>query len=144
MERGLSPSSQSNTNQFFNFKKTSKQVRGLIDITGDQMIFAKLHMWFTWILRMSSCQIREVFMHGPLSEDYQFKCELEKLKELSNDVDQNDELIFNLNLNKDECLSNNNNNNTKMMFKIENDQDLNEFLCGHIRIESLKQFFKVC
>jgi hypothetical protein len=47
-------------------KKTSKQVRGLIELTDDSMIFAKLHMWFTWILRMSSCQITEEFVHGIL------------------------------------------------------------------------------
>lgn len=42
------------------------------------MIFAKLHMWFTWILRMSSCQISEEFIHGPLSEDTQVKIEREQ------------------------------------------------------------------
>jgi hypothetical protein len=45
-------------------KKATKQVRGLIELTDDPMIFAKLHMWFTWILRMSSCQITEEFVHG--------------------------------------------------------------------------------
>jgi hypothetical protein len=36
-------------------------------------------MWFTWILRMSACQISEEFIHGPLSEDIQVRLEREKL-----------------------------------------------------------------
>lgn len=57
----------------FQKKPREKKVRGLIELTGDAMIFAKLHMWFTWILRMSSCQISEEFIHGPVSEDFQVK-----------------------------------------------------------------------
>ena len=52
-------------------KPCKKPIRGLTELTGDSMIFAKLHMWFTWILRMSACQISEEFIHGPLSEDVQ-------------------------------------------------------------------------
>ena len=62
-------------------KKRSRQprtIRGLIELTGDPLIFAKLHMWFTWILRMSSCQISEELVHGPLSEDTQVKMERER------------------------------------------------------------------
>lgn len=63
---------------------TSKQrnatLRGLIELTDDPMIYAKLHMWFTWILRMSSCQITEEFVHGPLSEDWQVKLERDQIK----------------------------------------------------------------
>ncbi|RNA22759.1 Folliculin [Brachionus plicatilis] len=70
-ERGLSPTG--NPAQILSFKKTSKQVRGLVELTDDPLIFAKLHMWFTWMLRMCSCQISEEFMHGPLSEDSQIK-----------------------------------------------------------------------
>ncbi len=50
-------------------------MRGLIELTGDTLIFAKLHMWFTWILRTSTCQISEELVHGPLSEDIQVRME---------------------------------------------------------------------
>ena len=64
-----------------------KKDRGLIELTDDPMIFAKLHMWFTWILRMSACQISEEFIHGPLSEDIQVR--LEKEEVFSNTQSQN-------------------------------------------------------
>lgn len=64
-----------------NSSSTSKQVRGLIELTDDAFIFAKLHMWFTWVLRMSQCQIIEEFMMGPLTEDFQVKFERERLNE---------------------------------------------------------------
>jgi len=35
-------------------------------------------MRFTWILRMSSCQISEEFVHGPVSEDWQVRAEREQ------------------------------------------------------------------
>lgn len=66
-----------NRSNLFKTKKT-KPIRGLAELTGDSMIFAKLHMWFTWILRMSSCQISEDVIHGPLSEDIQVKIEREQ------------------------------------------------------------------
>lgn len=90
----------------------NKQVRGLIELTDDKMIFAKLHMWFTWILRMSACQISEEFLHGPLTEDLQVKMEREELKEFYNDFNEK----FNKNIF-------NNNENTDILnygFKIEN------------------------
>jgi hypothetical protein len=73
-------------------RSTKKTARGLIELTGDSLIFAKvnkklinhliiyflfeikfnfqiqIHMWFTYVLRMSTCQISEEFIHGPLSE----------------------------------------------------------------------------
>ena len=64
-----------------NSSSNSKQVRGLIELTDDAFIFAKLHMWFTWVLRMSQCQIIEEFMMGPLTEDFQVKFERERLNE---------------------------------------------------------------
>jgi folliculin len=64
-----------------NANSSVKQVRGLIELTDDPLIFAKLHMWFTWVLRMSQCQIVEEFMMGPLTEDFQVKFERERLNE---------------------------------------------------------------
>jgi folliculin len=60
-------------------KKSNKSNRGLIELTNDNLIFAKLHMWFTWILRASACQISEEFLYGPLIEDLQIKLEEFKL-----------------------------------------------------------------
>lgn len=60
-------------------KKSNKSNRGLIELTNDSFIFAKLHMWFTWILRASACQISEEFLYGPLIEDLQIKLEEFKL-----------------------------------------------------------------
>ncbi|CAF0732756.1 unnamed protein product [Brachionus calyciflorus] len=148
-EKGLSPSAaQSCGSQFLNYKKTSKQVRGLIELTDDPLIFAKLHMWFTWILRMSSCQISEEFMHGPLSEDLQVKCEREKLKELAMDKnDCTDSFGNNLLMIKNDC------HYTQMNFYFNQESssesllnkslNMNEFLCSHLKIESLKHLFKL-
>jgi folliculin len=55
------------------------QLRSLTELTNDELIYAKLHMWFTWILRMSTCKISEEFVHGPLSEDLQVRIEREQL-----------------------------------------------------------------
>ncbi len=52
--------------------------RSLTELTSDSLIFGKLHMRFTWILRMSTCQISEEFVHGPMSEDWQVRMEREK------------------------------------------------------------------
>ena len=76
-----STSSYQRQTAMFIKKKASKQVRGLIELTDDPMIFAKLHMWFTWLLRMSSCQISEEYMHGPVSEDVQVRLERDQLRE---------------------------------------------------------------
>jgi folliculin len=70
----------SNRENIYAKKRQSKQVRGLIELTDDEHIFAKLHMWFTWILRMSSCQIREELVHGPVSEDMLVKNERDEFK----------------------------------------------------------------
>lgn len=130
IEKGITPGVQAQTGQFLNFKKNSKQVRGLVELTDDHLIFAKLHMWFTWILRMSSCQIREEFMHGPISEDLQVKSEREKLKELSRDKMDNEGLLM---------INNVSYFNKKAK---EIDENLSETLCGYIRVESLREFFR--
>lgn len=139
LDRGLSPTG--NQAQILSFKKSSKQVRGLIELTDDPLIFAKLHMWFTWILRMCSCQISEEFMHGPLSEDLQVKCEREKLRELS--IDESESQKFGLLMigmfPKDPF----ENNDCKPLLQIENNEDLNRTLCDFITIDSLRQLFKV-
>lgn len=139
VERGLSPNG--NQSQILSFKKKSKLVRGLTELTDDPLIFAKLHMWFTWILRMCSCQISEEFMHGPLSEDLQIKCEREKLRELS--IDENESQKFGLLMigmfAKEPFL----NTDSKPLFQIENNLDLNSALCEFISIESLRQLYKV-
>jgi len=59
-------------------KQRESRVRGLAELTGDALIFGRLHMRFTWILRMSSCQISEEFVHGPVSEDWQVRAEREQ------------------------------------------------------------------
>ena len=63
-------------------KSLEKRIRGLIELTDDTLIFAKLHMWFTWILRISHFQLVEEFMHAGLSEDLQVKFERDELEEL--------------------------------------------------------------
>ncbi len=58
------------------FKKSpNRSNRGLMELTNDSLIFAKLHMWLTWILRASAYQITEDFLHGPVMEDLQVKLE---------------------------------------------------------------------
>lgn len=68
----FSPQNTSTRDNFQFAKRTSsssKQVRGLIELCDDEHIFAKLHMWFTWILRTSSCRISERFVQASLPED---------------------------------------------------------------------------
>lgn len=68
-----------------------KQARSLIELCDDEQIFAKLHMWFTWMLRMSSRHITEVFVNGPVSEDCQVTFERQsELVEFSLNDDVND------------------------------------------------------
>ncbi len=89
------------------FKKSpNKSNRGLIELTNDSLIFAKLHMWFTWILRASACQITEEFVHGPINEDLQIKIEqitpseftdkieIDMFDQIDNDVDFKDSSLF--------------------------------------------------
>jgi hypothetical protein len=74
-----------------------KQARSLIELCDDEQIFAKLHMWFTWMLRMSSRHITEVFVNGPVSEDCQVTFERQSelvefsLNDDANDAGDNDE-----------------------------------------------------
>ncbi len=69
------------------FKKgQNKSNRGLIELTNDSLIFAKLHMWFTWILRACACQITEEFVHGPINEDLQIKIEQTGVPRDFNDI----------------------------------------------------------
>lgn len=104
--------------QFTNPNKKSS--RGLIELTDDPLIFSKLHMWFTWILRMSACQISEEFIHGPLSEDVQVRIERDKL------IEQN-------------CLNLDDRNNlSDLIFESENDNVLNGF-----QIETLRNIIEV-
>lgn len=49
--------------------------RSLGELTDDEQIFAKLHMWFTWILRTSTLQISEKLLQGPVVEDLQIRFE---------------------------------------------------------------------
>lgn len=67
------PFNSSNINLFK--KNFNKANRGLMELTNDSLIFTKLHMWFTWILRACVYRISEDFLYGPLLEDIQIKLE---------------------------------------------------------------------
>ncbi len=81
------------------FKKSpNKSTRGLIDLTNDKLIFAKIHMWFTWILRACVCRLKEEFLCGPPVEDVQIKIEQFKIKA---DIENSEENIGNLKISSD-------------------------------------------
>jgi folliculin len=132
--------------------------RGLIELTDDPLIFAKLHMWFTWILRMSACQISEEFMHAPLREDLQVKLERDELNEFWNANTSN-------NNNNNHNMSKSNSFNEICQFELENkssmagntsvnddemksctDQniDYNKLFLDSFHVESLRELIKVC
>ena len=136
-----------------------KKDRGLIELTDDPMIFAKLHMWFTWIMRMSSCQISEEFIHGPLSEDIQVKLEQQELlngdamampcnnngfmnKSFSNcsisEVSVENLSFRNLDAEFENCLRLEKNNNWPNSNEYENEAILNS-----LQVENLRQFIEV-
>jgi Vesicle coat protein involved in Golgi to plasma membrane transport len=75
-------------------KSPNKSMRGLIELTNDKLIFAKLHMWFTWILRACVCHLKEELLCGPLVEDVQIRIEQFKFM---NDIDSSQQINFDTN-----------------------------------------------
>jgi hypothetical protein len=146
-------------------KWSEKRIRGLIELTDDNLIFGKLHMWFTWVLRMSHFQLVEEFMHAGLSEDLQVKFERDEFNDeiyAENLTDPNNSskcsgLLSQKKKSIDLSLS------TKLLkLKCENSisgsggggggsyqernddhEQINELMLRHFRIENLKQLLKV-
>jgi hypothetical protein len=71
-------------------KSQNVPTRGLTDLTNDMIIFAKLHMWFTWILRACVYRLKEEFLCSAPVEDTQIK--IEKTKYL-NDIEIKNNII---------------------------------------------------
>ena len=103
-------------------KPAAKTLRGLAELTNDPEIFGRLHMWFTWLLRVSALRIREECYYGPISEDQQIKVEKFKyLTELDETLQEKvNSLNLNLNLNKNK----NEEQNISINIKMENLRDL--------------------
>ena len=70
-----SPTLYSNSTSNLYKKCPHKAIRGLVELTNDKLIFAKIHMWFTWILRACVCRLKEEFLCGPPVEDLQIQIE---------------------------------------------------------------------
>ena len=144
-------------------KKSSKLARGLIELTDDKYIFAKLHMWFTWILRMSSCQISEDWVTGPIDEDSQIRLEREQLNEfLKSPSNKQNVLTNNKELNKklndlskslsDYSISYFNSNGVNQNVDDNNDENIesgnltehdNENFLNNVQVDSLRQLLKL-
>ena len=139
-------------------KWSEKRIRGLIELTDDALIFGKLHMWFTWVLRMSHFQLVEEFMHAGLSEDLQVKFERDELNDeiyaetLTDPNNSSKCSSFLLQKKKSIDL----NLSTKLLkLKCENSgsglfeeraddrEQINELMLKNFRIENLKQLLKV-
>ncbi len=141
-------------------KWSEKRIRGLIELTDDNLIFGKLHMWFTWVLRMSHFQLVEEFMHAGLSEDLQVKFERDEFNDeiyAETLTDPNNsskcsgllaqkkksiDLSLSTKLLKLKC-ENNGNSGGSYQERNDDHEQINELMLKHFRIENLKQLLKV-
>jgi hypothetical protein len=139
-------------------KWSDKRIRGLIELTDDALIFGKLHMWFTWVLRMSHFQLVEEFMHAGLSEDLQVKFERDELNdeiyaETFTDPN-NSSKCSNLLLQKKKSVDLNlstkllklkceNSGSGSFEERVEDREQINDLMLKNFRIENLKQLLKV-
>jgi hypothetical protein len=144
-------------------KWSEKRIRGLIELTDDNLIFGKLHMWFTWVLRMSHFQLVEEFMHAGLSEDLQVKFERDEFNDeiyAENLTDPNNsskcsgllsqkkksiDLSLSTKLLKLKCENSISGSGGGGSSQERNDdhEQINELMLKHFRIENLKQLLKV-
>ena len=144
-------------------KWSEKRIRGLIELTDDNLIFGKLHMWFTWVLRMSHFQLVEEFMHAGLSEDLQVKFERDEFNDeiyAENLTDPNNsskcsgllsqkkksiDLSLSTKLLKLKCENSISGSGGGGSYQERNDdhEQINELMLKHFRIENLKQLLKV-
>ena len=139
-------------------KWSDKRIRGLIELTDDALIFGKLHMWFTWVLRISHFQLVEEFMHAGLSEDLQVKFEREELNEeiyAETFTDPNNSSkCSNILLQKKKSIDLNlstkllklkceNSGSGLFEERVEDREQINDLMLKNFRIENLKQLLKV-
>ncbi|XP_014671045.1 PREDICTED: folliculin-like isoform X2 [Priapulus caudatus] len=68
-QRSLRLSSSVNPRDFLRHRGMNKPARSLVELTHEKNLFARLHMWFTWLLKAGGNRMTEKLFEGPPTED---------------------------------------------------------------------------